>query len=79
MPDHDVLIVGAGPVGLLLACLLVQDGVRVAVYERRTHADDRTRAIGIHRPGLEALDAAGIGTAVRAEVLRLEGGEVRSR
>ncbi|GAA1209783.1 FAD-dependent monooxygenase [Microbacterium maritypicum] len=79
MPDHDVLIVGAGPVGLLLACLLVRDGMRVAVCERRTHADDRTRAIGIHRPGLEALDAAGIGTAVRAEALRLEGGEVRSR
>lgn len=79
MPDHDVLIVGAGPVGLLLACLLVQDGLRVAVCERRTEADDRTRAIGIHRPGLDALDAAGVGTAVRTEALRLEGGEVRSR
>lgn len=79
MPDHDVVIVGAGPVGLLLACLLVQDGLRVAVCERRTEADDRTRAIGIHRPGLDAVDAAGIGAAVRAEALRLEGGEVRSR
>ncbi len=79
MPDHDVLIVGAGPVGLLLACLLVQDGVRVAVW--RT-PDARRRSDQGHRhppPGLEALDAAGIGTAVRAEALRLEGGEVRSR
>ncbi|PRB65593.1 NAD(P)/FAD-dependent oxidoreductase [Microbacterium sp. MYb45] len=79
MPDHDVLIVGAGPVGLLLACLLLQDGLRVVVCERRTDADDRTRAIGIHRPGLDALDAVGIGTDVRSEALRLEGGEVRSR
>ena len=79
MPDHDVLIVGAGPVGLLLACLLVQEGRHVAVCERRTDADERTRAIGIHRPGLEALDTAGIGDAVRAEALRLDGGEVRSR
>ena len=79
MPDHDVLIAGAGPVGLLLACLLVQDGLRVVVCERRTAADERTRAIGIHRPGLDALDAAGIGAPVRAEALRLEGGEVRSR
>lgn len=79
MPEHDVLIVGAGPVGLLLACLLVQDGLRVVVCERRTDADDRTRAIGIHRPGLDALDAAGIGADVRAEALRLSGGEVRSR
>ncbi|MGH3688520.1 MAG: FAD-dependent oxidoreductase [Microbacterium sp.] len=79
MPDHDVLIVGAGPVGLLLACLLVQEGLRVAVCERRKEADDRTRAIGIHHPGLEALEAAGIGAAVRTEALKLEGGEVRSR
>lgn len=79
MPDHDVLIVGAGPVGLLLACLLLQEGLRVVVCERQTDADARTRAIGIHRPGLDALDAVGIGTDVRSEALRLDGGEVRSR
>ncbi|WP_435745765.1 FAD-dependent oxidoreductase [Microbacterium sp. PMB16] len=79
MPDHDVLIVGAGPVGLLLGCLLTQDGLRVAVCERRTDADDRTRAIGIHRPGFDALDAAGVGAEISAQALRLDGGEVRSR
>lgn len=78
MPDHDVVIVGAGPVGLLLACLLVQEGVDAIVCERRADADDRSRAIGIHRPGLDALDGAGIGARVRAEALSLEGGEVRS-
>lgn len=79
MSDHDVLIVGAGPVGLLLACLLAQEGVDVVVCERREGQDPRTRAIGIHRPGLDALDAAGIGESVRGEALNLEGGEVRSR
>ncbi|MFS0854392.1 FAD-dependent oxidoreductase [Microbacterium sp. 179-I 3D4 NHS] len=79
MPDHDVLIVGAGPVGMLLACLLRQDGVNVAILERRVDADARTRAIGIHRPGLDALDAAGLGQAVRAEALVLDGGDVVSR
>ncbi|MFS0894090.1 FAD-dependent oxidoreductase [Microbacterium sp. 179-I 3D3 NHS] len=79
MPDHDVVIVGAGPVGLMLACLLSQEGLRVAACERRHQRDPRTRAIGIHRPGLDALDAAGIGAQIRAEALHLRGGEVRSR
>jgi 2-polyprenyl-6-methoxyphenol hydroxylase-like FAD-dependent oxidoreductase len=62
---HDVAIVGAGAVGLLLACLLAQRGFDVVVLERRTAAGDRTRAIGIHPPGLRALDAAGVGDEVR--------------
>ncbi|MCZ0710608.1 NAD(P)/FAD-dependent oxidoreductase [Microbacterium paraoxydans] len=79
MVDHDVLVVGGGPVGLLLACLVGQDGRRVRVCERRPEPGTQTRAIGIHRPGLDALDAAGVGTGVRSEALRLSGGEVRSR
>ncbi len=77
--DHDVAIVGAGPVGLLLACLLAQDGIDVVVCERRSGVDPRSRAVGIHPPGLEMLDRAGVGAAVRAEALALEGGDVLSR
>ncbi|MGO2746007.1 FAD-dependent oxidoreductase [Microbacterium sp.] len=76
MPDHDVAIVGAGPVGLLLACLLAQRGIDVAVFEARGAADDRSRAIGIHPPGSATLDAAGVGAQVRAEALALDGGDV---
>ena len=79
MVDHDVLVVGGGPVGLLLACLVAQDGRRVRVCERRAESGLQTRAIGIHRPGLDALDAAGVGADVRSAALRLSSGEVRSR
>ncbi|WP_144796775.1 NAD(P)/FAD-dependent oxidoreductase [Microbacterium paludicola] len=76
MPDHEVVIVGAGPVGLLLGCLLAERGIDVAVYESREGADHRSRAIGIHPPGLAALQAAGVGAQVRAESLALDRGEV---
>lgn len=56
----DVLIVGAGPVGLLLGSLLLQQGVAVRVLERRTGRNAHTRAIGIHPPALAALQRIGV-------------------
>ncbi|MCR8671545.1 FAD-dependent monooxygenase, partial [Agrococcus sp. HG114] len=64
---RDVAVVGGGAVGLLLACLLAQRGLDVVVLERRREPSGSARAIGIHPPGLGALDAAGVGRAVRAE------------
>ncbi|WAH96977.1 FAD-dependent oxidoreductase [Arthrobacter sp. MMS18-M83] len=55
----DVVVVGAGPVGLYMAALLLQHGHRVAILERRATSSRQTRAIGIHPPALAALDAVG--------------------
>ncbi|MDQ0641981.1 FAD-dependent oxidoreductase [Microbacterium murale] len=76
MPDHDVAIVGGGPVGLVLACLLAQVGVDIALFEQRETGDDRSRAIGIHPPGRAALDAVGVGEDARRQALELHGGDV---
>ncbi|MGC5077304.1 FAD-dependent oxidoreductase [Agrococcus sp. DT81.2] len=76
---HDVAIVGGGAVGLHLACLLAQRGVDVVVLERRTEPSHLSRAIGIHAPGLAALDAAGVGDAVRAAAIRIRSGVALSR
>ena len=73
---HDVAIVGAGAVGLLLGCLLAKRGLDVVVLERRDEPTERTRAIGIHPPGLRALDAAGVGEEVRARAVEIRGGRV---
>jgi 2-polyprenyl-6-methoxyphenol hydroxylase-like FAD-dependent oxidoreductase len=75
----DVVIAGAGPVGLLLGCLLAGRGVDVRILEKRRGADERSRAIGIHPPGVTALDDAGVGAAVRAEAVALARGEVHAR
>ncbi|MET0282047.1 MAG: FAD-dependent monooxygenase, partial [Steroidobacteraceae bacterium] len=59
--DHDVLIAGAGPTGLMLAGELALAGVDVALVERRsTQALAGTRAGGLHSRTLEVLDQRGI-------------------
>ena len=59
-PVADVLIIGAGPVGLFMAALLLQDGVDVQVLEQRTAPEPHSRAIGIHPPALAALAGPGL-------------------
>jgi 3-(3-hydroxy-phenyl)propionate hydroxylase len=66
--NADVLIVGAGPAGLMLAAELALAGVRALVVERR--ADQRlqgSRAGGLHARSLELLDQGGIADRFIAE------------
>jgi 2-polyprenyl-6-methoxyphenol hydroxylase-like FAD-dependent oxidoreductase len=56
----DVLIVGAGPTGLLLAGDLADAGVPVTVLERRDRRSRLSRAFAVHARTLEALDARGL-------------------
>src|SRR3712207_2012333 len=73
-PMHDVIVVGAGPVGLMLATLLAQGGADVLVLERRAERSPHSRAIGIHPPSLDAMAAIGVRDAVIAEGRRIPGG-----
>ncbi len=74
----DVIIVGAGPVGTLLAAELARSGVEVALLERRDGPGDGTRAIGVHAPVLAALEASGITERLLAGAVRVSRGEARS-
>ncbi|HEY1541725.1 MAG TPA: FAD-dependent monooxygenase [Xanthobacteraceae bacterium] len=61
MRDASVLIVGAGPTGLMLAGELALAGVDVAVVERRASQDlVGVRAGGLHARTIEVLDQRGI-------------------
>ncbi|WP_430460063.1 FAD-dependent oxidoreductase [Thalassolituus sp. LLYu03] len=64
--NADVVIVGAGPVGLMLACELRLAGVDVLVVERReTGTQGESRAPGINARTLEILSQRGLGTRFR--------------
>jgi 2-polyprenyl-6-methoxyphenol hydroxylase-like FAD-dependent oxidoreductase len=64
--DYDVLVAGAGPVGLMLATELGLAGVRVLVVERRTELDTASKAAAINTASAEALERRGLLPAVRA-------------
>ncbi|TDH55542.1 hypothetical protein E2F47_09895 [Mycobacterium eburneum] len=61
MADHAVVVVGAGPTGLMLAGELALAGVDVALVERRVNQDLLgARALGLHAGTIEVLDQRGI-------------------
>jgi 2-polyprenyl-6-methoxyphenol hydroxylase-like FAD-dependent oxidoreductase len=72
--DTDVIVVGAGPTGLLLAGDLATAGARVTVLEKRPAGlSNLTRAFAVHARSLETLDARGL-----ADELLPKGRQVRS-
>jgi 2-polyprenyl-6-methoxyphenol hydroxylase-like FAD-dependent oxidoreductase len=58
--DFDVLIVGAGPAGLLLAGDVARARISCAIVERRAEESNLTRAFAVHARTLEQLDARGV-------------------
>lgn len=61
-----VHIVGAGPVGSILACLLGKQNREVVIWEKRTELPQCSMAIGITPPSLEILDYVGLGDHFRS-------------
>jgi len=61
-----VAIVGAGPAGAALACLLARRGIGVVLIERQTDFAREFRGEGLLPGGVDALEQMGLGAALDA-------------
>ncbi|GAA3094492.1 FAD-dependent monooxygenase [Streptomyces rectiviolaceus] len=68
-----VIVVGAGPTGLLLAGDLAAAGVPVTLLEKRPHGiSNLSRALVLHARTLEQLDARGLADELEAKGKKLD-------
>ena len=63
--NADVLIAGAGPVGLSLAAALTQAGLRVVILEAAGDLSSEARASTLHPPTLEMFAEWGVADRAR--------------
>ncbi|MEO3778522.1 FAD-dependent oxidoreductase [Micromonospora sp. B11E3] len=68
----QVLVVGAGPVGLTLAHELLRRGVRVRVVDARAEPATTSRAIATHPRTLEVYDQMGVAADMLARGQRIQ-------
>src|SRR5687768_3381499 len=79
----EVVIVGAGPTGLSLACQLVRHGVDFVIVEKNEGVTPYSKAIGVHARTLEIYEQMGLAREaveqgmVAGKIRLLAGGEVR--
>lgn len=81
--NTDVIIIGAGPTGLSLACQLTRYGIDFVVIEKNESFTRFSKAIGVQARTLEIYDQLGVAESaiergqITEKLKLLEGGEVR--
>ncbi|ACA20660.1 monooxygenase FAD-binding [Methylobacterium sp. 4-46] len=77
--SSPILIVGAGPTGLVLALRLAHHGVRPRIVDRHAGPGEASRAMVVHARTLEFYQQLGFADEVVAQGIRMGGVHLRSR
>ena len=72
MTDADIIVVGAGPVGMLAALLSARQGLGVLLLEQSAARHTQSRANGITPPSLEILNRLGLAELFIDEVIHAD-------
>ncbi len=72
LPETEVLIVGAGPVGLAAACNLRRHGVNIRIVDQHDGPSAQSKALAIHARTLELLEKLNIAHELVSEGRRLD-------
>jgi len=75
----DVLVVGAGPIGLAAAATLAGRGVDVTVVDRQAEGANTSRAAVVHARTLEVLDTIGAAAPLVAQGIHAARFTIRDR
>lgn len=69
----EVLIIGAGPTGLTMACELLRRGIRCRILDKEANHGLTSRAMGVQARTLEVFDRMGIIDSVLAAGVKRDG------
>src|SRR5215211_5521786 len=81
--NTDIIIIGAGPTGLSLACQCIRYGIDFVVVEKNEGVTPFSKAIGVQARTLEIYDQIGLAQpaiergTIAKRVRLIEGGEIR--
>ena len=78
-PPLDVLVVGAGPVGLTMACELARRGVKCRIIDKMGAPAPTSRALGIFPRTLEVFQMMGMVAPVLKAGYQLNGVAIYNR
>ena len=74
-PHYPVVVIGAGPTGLVLANLLGKAGVKTLVVERNAATGSEPRAVSIDDESLRVMQQLDLVHIVKSEIISGYGSE----
>ena len=74
--ETEVIVVGAGPTGLMTAALLARRGVRVRVFDQNTQQAHESRALGVQARTVELFLSLGLADALLDRGVIVTGGRM---